>query len=848
MLNATLRTLGLVVLALSAAAAAGVESRAQEARTQGAEQAGATEAAQAIVDGTCLRCHNDRLRSGNMSLEGFEVAAAVDRPELAEHMVRKLRAGLMPPAGVRRPDEAALTGLAVALETRLDAAAAANPDPGRRGFQRLNRAEYERSIRDLLAVDIHAGDYLPLDTKSANFDNIADVQMLSPTLMNGYLRAASDISRLAVGDPEAGPVEAAYKVPRWVSQREQVEGAPYGSRGGISVTHTFPADGDYRFRVSFHHETTGDLFGSGRGTLHTTERPEQIEIAIDGERAAAFAIDRWMHVSDPLGVNIWTDPIHVTAGPHRVSAVFVPQFDGPVQDLISPHDWSLASTSVANAYGFTSLPHLRDLAIRGPQSVTGVSETPSRARIFTCRPAAPAQARPGGRVGSSAGAERPARGCAGEIIDRLGAAAYRRPLTPENRAALMALYDAGQAGGGFEAGVRMAIEGMLASPHFVFRFEEPPVDVAPTDSFAITDHDLASRLSYFLWASVPDAELRRVAEEQRLFEPEVLEAQVRRMLADPRSDALATRFAAQWLRLPDLEPLQPDVRVYPDFDEQLKWAMQRETELFFRHLVREDRNLLELFAADYTFLNERLAEHYGDPGRHRSPLPPRDVPCRRAAAGSAGSRQHSRVDVLRRPHVARPARQVGDGGAARQSAAAAAAQRAGSGGHGGGRGRTASLGARAAGAAPVEPGVQLVPPHDGPDRPGPGVLRRHRGPAHLGQRLADRCGGRALRRQPGPERRRSARRAAAASHSDRSDVHREPDGLCSRPAPRALRHAGRAGGRPRRGGRRQPPVRLHPRHRAHAGLPDEGWDARGAAGRRRRSSVARRTRVKENTP
>ena len=589
--------LGMVVLALSAAAAAGaagVEPRAQEAR---AEQSGATEAAQAIVDGTCLRCHNDRLRSGNMSLQGFEVAAAVDRPALAEHMVRKLRAGLMPPAGVRRPDEAALTGLAVALETRLDAAAAAKPDPGRRGFQRLNRAEYERSIRDLLAVDIDAGDYLPLDTKSANFDNIADVQLLSPTLMNGYLRAASDISRLAVGDPEAGPVEAAYKVPRWVSQREQVEGAPYGSRGGISVTHTFPADGDYRFRVSFHHETTGDLFGSGRGTLHTTERPEQIEIAIDGERAAVFDIDRWMHVSDPLGVNIWTDPIHVTAGPHRVSAVFVPQFDGPVQDLISPHDWSLASTSVANAYGFTSLPHLRDLAIRGPQSVTGVSETPSRARVFSCRPAAPADA----------------RGCAGEIIDRLGAAAYRRPLTPENRAALMALYDAGQEGG-FEAGVRMAIEGMLASPHFVFRFEEPPVDVAPTDSFAITDHDLASRLSYFLWASVPDAELRRVAQEQRLFEPEVLAEQVGRMLADPRSDALATRFAAQWLRLPDLEPLQPDVRVYPDFDEQLKWAMQRETELFFRHLVREDRNLLELFDADYTFLNERLAEHYGIPG------------------------------------------------------------------------------------------------------------------------------------------------------------------------------------------------------------------------------------------
>ena len=592
MINAMPRALGIFVIALGTGAAAGPELHAQEP--------GGTVAAQAVVDGTCLRCHNDRLRSGNMSLEGFAVAATLDHPALAERMVRKLRAGLMPPAGVRRPAEAALTGLAAALETRLDAAAAENPDPGRRGFQRLNRAEYERSIRDLLALDIDAGDYLPLDTKSANFDNIADVQMLSPTLMNGYLRAASEVSRLAVGDATASPVEAAYKVPRWVSQRDQVEGAPYGSRGGVSVTHTFPADGDYLFRVSFHHETTGDLFGSGRGTLHTTERPEQIEIAIDGEQAALFDIDRWMHVSDPIGVNLWTDPIRVTAGPHRVSAVFVPQFDGPVQDLISPHEWSLASTSVANAYGFTSLPHLRDLAIRGPQNATGVSETPSRARIFTCRPAAPAEPR--------------ARGCAGEIIERLGAAVYRRPLTPENRAALMALYDAGQARGGFEAGVRMAIEGMLASPHFVFRFEEPPVDVAPTASFPIADHDLASRLSFFLWASAPDAELRRLATGQRLSEPDVLEEQVGRMLADARSDALATRFATQWLRLPDLETLQPDVRVYPDFDEQLKWAMRRETELFFGHLVREDRSVLELFDADYTFVNERLASHYGIPG------------------------------------------------------------------------------------------------------------------------------------------------------------------------------------------------------------------------------------------
>ncbi len=609
-----------ILLALGVAVAAGPTVRgqapgaAEAGQAPGVAEAGQTrvavEAAQAIVDSTCRRCHNDRLRSGNLSLATFEVAKAIERADVAERMVRKLRAGLMPPAGVRRPDESALLGLAEELETRLDAAAAANPNPGRRGFQRLNRAEYARSVRDLLGVDIDAGDYLPLDTKSANFDNIADVQMLSPTLMNGYLRAAGEISRLAVGDAAAAPVEAAYKVPRWVSQREQAEGAPYGSRGGVSVTHTFPADGEYRFRVSFHHETTGELFGSGRAALHTAQRREQIEIAIDGERAAAFDLDRWMHVSDPNGVNLWTDPIHVTAGPHRVSAVFVPQFDGPVQDLISPHDWSLASTSIANAYGFTSLPHLRDLAIRGPETVTGVSDTPSRIRIFTCRPPAGEEARPGGRVRP----ELPARDCASEIVGRLGSAAYRRPLTPANQAALMALYDAGADDGGFEAGVRMAIEGMLASPHFVFRFEEPPVDVPATAGFPISEHDLASRLSFFLWSSAPDAELLRLATEQRLSDPDVLDRQVRRMLADPRAEALATRFAAQWLRLPDLEALQPDVRVYPDFDEQLKWAMQRETELLFLHLLREDRSVLELLDADYTFANERLARHYGIPG------------------------------------------------------------------------------------------------------------------------------------------------------------------------------------------------------------------------------------------
>jgi cytochrome c553 len=553
--------------------------------------------AQTVVSRTCAACHNERTRSGNLSLEAFDVRAAGQHAEVTEKMIRKLRAGQMPPPGSRRPDEAVLAGLASLLEAQVDARVT-DPVPGRRSFQRLNRAEYARSISDLLALDVNAGDYLPLDAKSANFDNIADAQLLSPTLMQAYLTAAAEISRLAVGDPAATAREATYPVSRWGSQRAHVEGAPYGTRGGVSVVHTFPADGDYRFRVSFYHETTGALYGNGRAALHTAEAPEQIEIAIDGSRVALLDIDRWMNTSDPDGVNLRTEPIAVTAGPHRVSAAFIRRFEGPEQDLISPLEWSLASTSIADAYGFTTLPHLRDLAITGPFTITGVSPTPSRRRIFTCHPeTAPQQVV-----------------CAREIISRLTSQAFRRPASERDLNALLSLYARGASEAGFEAGVRMALEGILASPRFVFRFEERPAAARPGEPYALSDIDLASRLSFFLWATGPDEELLRLAEAGRLSSPAILDREVRRMLADPRSDALASRFAAQWLRLQDLEKINPDVRFYPDFDDQLKTSMLRETELFFRHIVREDRPVLDLFTADYTFIDERLAGHYGIPG------------------------------------------------------------------------------------------------------------------------------------------------------------------------------------------------------------------------------------------
>jgi hypothetical protein len=553
---------------------------------------------QAVVTQTCRTCHNDRSRTGNLSLQSFEVATAAEQAEVTEQIIRKLRAGQMPPPGVRRPDDAVLDGLADLLEAKVDARSAAQATPGRRTFQRLNRAEYARSIGDLLALDVNVGEYLPLDAKSANFDNIADAQLLSPSVMQAYLTAAAEISRLAVGDPAAAARESTFPVSRWTSQREHVEGAPYGTRGGVSVVHTFVADGDYRFRVSFYHETTGALYGNGRAALHTADAPEQVEISIDGERVALLDVDRWMNASDPDGLDLRTEPIRVTAGPHRVSAAFIRRLEGPAQDLISPLDWSLASTSIADAYGFTTLPHLRDLAIVGPFTTTGVSQTPSRQKIFTCYPETPAQQ----------------MACAYDILSRVASQAFRRTVTERDLNALMALYTSRASDHGFEAGIRMALEAILASPRFVFRFEEQPTSARTGRAYALTDVDLASRLSFFLWGSGPDEELLREAKAGRLSSDVALEQQVRRMIADARSDMLASRFAGQWLRLQDLEKINPDVRIYPDFDEQLKMSMRRETELFFRHIVREDRSVLDLFSADYTVVDERLARHYRIPG------------------------------------------------------------------------------------------------------------------------------------------------------------------------------------------------------------------------------------------
>ncbi len=545
-----------------------------------------------LVQQYCQVCHNDVMMTGNLSLTGFDVAAAPAMAETAERMIRKLRAGMMPPRGMPRPGGDSLQVLVETMEASLDAAAAANPNPGSRPFQRLNQAEYKSAVRDLLGLEIDVGSFLPLDTKSANFDNIADVQMPSTTLMEGYLRAASHVSRIALGDPDAESNSTRYRISKTASQKDRVEGAPFGTRGGLSVIHNFPTDGAYVFHIQPQPAVEGEVFGRTFGN-------EQIEVSIDGERVALMTVDRWMSESEPTGLNMLTDSIYVRAGPRRVTAAFLLRFEGEVDDLIRPIDHTLADGQIGIGYGVTTLPHLQRLSILGPYEVTGVSETPTRQSVFTCRPTSPEEARP----------------CAEIIVSRLASRAYRRPLEESDVRGLMTFYDTGAGEGGFEGGVRNALQAILASPHFLFRIEEVPAQAAMGEVHRIRDMDLASRLSFFLWGSPPDQELIDIAGRGQLSGPGEMKRQARRMLADPRApEALATRFWAQWLHLQDLDKIHPDALSYPYFDETLAKSMRRETELLFTNLVEEDGNIVELLTADYTFVDERLARHYGMPG------------------------------------------------------------------------------------------------------------------------------------------------------------------------------------------------------------------------------------------
>ncbi len=544
-----------------------------------------------VVNRYCGSCHNPTRRSGNLVLRGYTLDSLVAHERrIAEHMIVKLRTDMMPPPGSRRPTGDTLIALVETLEQLVDEAGPVNP--GTRTFQRLNRPEYERVVADLLGVQIDAGDYLPLDTKSANFDNIADAQALSTTLLDSYLNAAAAVSRMAVGDRRATPSQSTYRTSPFASQHpwDHVEGTPYGSRGGMVFKHAFPADGEYEFRLNV---------GGGVG-LHL----EDLDISIDGEQVALLKYDKGIarngeSADAPAGADyVRSGPIKVKAGQRTVSVAFVRRAEGPYEDLIRPHDWSRASGGTG-APGVTEPPPLMETLITGPVNVTGVSENATRQRIFTCRPTAPAQQ----------------RGCAERILSNLATRAYRRPLTDRDREALMVFYDkaATDPQFGFEDGVRSGLQAILASPYFIFRFEPVPEGAEPGSDVRIGDVELASRLSFFLWGTIPDERLLSLAQQGQLSKPAVLQGEVKRMLADKRAEALSTRFAAQWLRLQDLEKVHPDAFLFPDYDAQLATAMQRETELFFEHLVRNDKSFLELYTADYTFVNERLARHYGIP-------------------------------------------------------------------------------------------------------------------------------------------------------------------------------------------------------------------------------------------
>jgi hypothetical protein len=540
-----------------------------------------------LTDRYCAGCHNDKLKSGGFSWKSVSLAHPEQSAEQVEKVIRKVRAAMMPPAGMPRPDAATMTAFTDSLASALDHAATAHPYPGRPPLHRLNRTEYANAIRDLLALDVDVTTLLPADAMSRGFDNMADVLTTSPALLDAYLRAASKISRLALGDPELTAAVATYQLPKELSQLHQVDGAPLGTRGGISVIHNFPADGEYVFKLDFYHVLDGPLFGKILGP------GQQIEVSLDGARVALFDLDYKMTKWD----EIRTPPFKVSAGPHRVTAAFAEKAEGPIEDPVMQVEETLVDLNEADIAGLTSVPHLNNLFITGPLNPSGVKDTPSRRKVFVCRPAA----------------ERDEVACAKKILAALSRQAFRKPVNDADLERLMTLYQSGRNAGDFDSGIRLAVQAILASPQFVFRFERPPAGRPAGTPYRISDLELASRLSFFLWSSIPDEELLALAAQGKLRTPAVLEKQVRRMLADPRAEMLSSNFASQWLHLQNLKVIQPDAYQFPNYSKNLSQSMLRETELFFANLVKHDESVLDLLTADYTFVDELLARHYGIP-------------------------------------------------------------------------------------------------------------------------------------------------------------------------------------------------------------------------------------------
>jgi len=510
----------------------------------------------------CVTCHNERAKTAGLMLDKLDVERVGDSADIWEKVVVKLRTGMMPPSGARRPDRSVIDAFASTVETALDRAAAAKPNPGTTALHRLNRTEYANAIRDLLALPIDSTTLLPPDDSAEGFDNVADVLGVSPLLIQGYVAAATKISRLAVGDPEISADKATYRIPRGLIQADHIEGLPLGTRGGMLIKHIFPLDGEYDFRIA----------RSGVGVAQTSVGgDEELEITVNGERV--YVVGR----SSPRDIRL-----QMKAGPQSIGiAVLKKRNARGVDDLYDMYAATLGVSTVS---------------ITGPFNPDGPGDTPSRRRIFVCRPA-------------GAGDELP---CAKQILRTLARRAFRQPVTDSDVAmeTLLTFYQAGRAQGTFDTGIEHALARVLVDPRFLYRFEREPANLAAGASYRISDLELASRLSFFLWSSIPDDELLDIASQGKLMQPGMLERQVRRMLSDPRSEALAKNFGGQWLHLRDLNSAKPEA---DDFDENLRQSIRRETELLFESIVREDRSIVDLLNADYTFVDERLARHYEIP-------------------------------------------------------------------------------------------------------------------------------------------------------------------------------------------------------------------------------------------
>jgi hypothetical protein len=569
---------------------------AQQAR---ADASPASDDYGAVLQKYCTTCHNERLRTAGLTLEGLDVRHPEARVDVWEKIIQKLRSRTMPPAGRPRPADTTYDALAGWLETSLDRAATAHPNPGRPLLHRMNRAEYRNAVRDLLSLDIDVS-ALPADDATYGFDNIADALGTSPLLLESYVTAARKVSRLALGSTAIPPITTTYSTPEDLTQDYHLRELPLGTRGGLRVEEYIPVDAEYEIRVRLR-RTAG-------GTIRGINEEHQLELTIDGERVGLFSVgskdayrptvandqnpaqtaskaftaDEHMRVRIPL-----------VAGRRTIIAAFVGRPTVLSEQPTKPFLRSYVATNPQSG-----LPDVDRVMITGPYQAMRPTDSPSRKRILSCKPQTAAEERP----------------CAREILSRLGRLAYRRPLETAELDRLLGFYDKERQQSDFESGIELGVRFILASPQFIFRLEAEPTELAPGGVYALAGLDLASRLSFFLWSSIPDEALLTAAEKGKLNDPAELNAQIRRMLADPKAEALVENFAGQWLYLRNLTGTHPDPPTFPDFDDNLRRSLRRETELLFTSIMQEDRSVLDLLTADYSFINERLARHYGIPG------------------------------------------------------------------------------------------------------------------------------------------------------------------------------------------------------------------------------------------